>query len=647
MTPETIHLVFKTHLDIGFTDHAEAVRQQYHERFIPQALTTAEHFFRESPADPAFVWTTGAWLIHDHLELGAPDQVARLEAAVAKGLIRWHAMPFTTHSELMSPPLFRAGLSYSANLDRRFGLRTRAAKMTDVPGHTLGIIPLMAAAGIRFLHLGVNTACPVPDLPPVFRWRAPNDAEIVVMYQNSYGETLLPDGMTDAISFAHTADNIGPQSVLQTVEVLRAMRRQYPQARIRAATLEDYGTLIWQRRASLPLVDLEIGDSWLHGCASDPVKLARFRALQRLYDSFEAEGLTPARESFGRGLCLVAEHTWGVDVKTYLRDEAAWDREAFEAARVTDYRFTFCEASWAEQRAYLDKAVVRLEGADRDRADTAQAALTAPVRLSVTAEQPQKLGGWTIEADTETGGLAALTSPDGIRLHGAEGGPLLTYHHKSFDAGDMARHLSSYLTGEPEWAILDHDKPGLRQARTARSARIDPVFAGLYREGEAVEIAAEMPEGAHRALGAPVRLRWRIALAGEGLRVTLVLEDKPANRMPEAGYATLHPEGGTDWNLLKTGLWTDPARVARRGGGALQGLFAARTTLGGRTLHVTPLDTGLAAPEEADLMTFATTPPAWKTGLSLLLYTNKWGTNFPMWWEGDLVSRIDLAFQAG
>ena len=32
--------------------------------------------------------------------------------------------------------------------------------MTDVPGHTLGIVPLLAEAGVRFLHLGVNTASP-------------------------------------------------------------------------------------------------------------------------------------------------------------------------------------------------------------------------------------------------------------------------------------------------------------------------------------------------------------------------------------------------------------------------------------------------------------------------------------------------------
>ena len=53
MTSKTIHLVFKTHLDIGFTDHAARVRLQYHDQFIPQAIATGEHFFRENPAAPA------------------------------------------------------------------------------------------------------------------------------------------------------------------------------------------------------------------------------------------------------------------------------------------------------------------------------------------------------------------------------------------------------------------------------------------------------------------------------------------------------------------------------------------------------------------------------------------------------------------
>ena len=97
----TIHLVFKTHLDIGFTDHAARVRTQYHEQFIPQAIATGEHFFAEDPERPSFIWTTGAWLIWDHLNSQSPHRVRRLERAIERGLITWHALPFTTHTELM------------------------------------------------------------------------------------------------------------------------------------------------------------------------------------------------------------------------------------------------------------------------------------------------------------------------------------------------------------------------------------------------------------------------------------------------------------------------------------------------------------------------------------------------------------------
>ncbi|HEY0034613.1 MAG TPA: DUF5054 domain-containing protein, partial [Devosia sp.] len=312
--PKLIHLIFKTHLDIGFTNHAAKVRQQYHDQFIPQALSTGEHFFQENPHEPVFIWTTGAWLIWDHLHTQSPDKVSRLEKAIERGLIAWHALPFTTHTELMSPAVFRAGLSYAQELDRRFGKKTTAAKMTDVPGHTIGMVPLLAKAGVQFLHLGVNTASPVPDVPPIFRWQAPDGSEIVVMYQASYGETDFGAGEDLGLSFAHTNDNIGPQSVGQTMEAIRALRHAHPQALIKASTLDQFGAALWARREQLPVVTQEIGDSWIHGTASDPQKLRKFRALQRLYDDMEPS-LIPGRLAFGRGLAMVAEHTWGVDIK--------------------------------------------------------------------------------------------------------------------------------------------------------------------------------------------------------------------------------------------------------------------------------------------------------------------------------------------
>ncbi len=38
---DTVHVVFKTHLDIGFTDLAENVVSKYVNEFIPKAIETA------------------------------------------------------------------------------------------------------------------------------------------------------------------------------------------------------------------------------------------------------------------------------------------------------------------------------------------------------------------------------------------------------------------------------------------------------------------------------------------------------------------------------------------------------------------------------------------------------------------------------
>lgn len=638
MTQKRIHLVFKTHLDIGFTDHAANVRRQYHEQFIPQAIATGEHFYAENPDAPAFIWTTGAWLIWDHLNSQDAQRVKRLERAIERGLIAWHGLPFTTHTELMSPALFRAGLTYAQELDQRFGKTTIAAKMTDVPGHTLGMVPLMAEAGIRFLHLGVNTASPVPDVPPVFRWRAPDGSELLVMYQGSYGETDFPGGDV-GLSFAHTNDNIGPQSVGQTVDALRAMSHAHPDAVVRASTLDAFALDIWERCETFPVVTDEIGDSWIHGAASDPQKLARFRALQRFYDGLETH--TPERQAFGRGLAMVAEHTWGVDIKTYLRDEVAWDRPAFDAARATDYRFAYTEQSWAEQRAYVETALAELDPADRALADTFLTPLRPSTAPKPTAGTTLADGGWTAELDPATGDIARLVSPRGEVLAG-RAGSLIGFRHESYDSLELQRHLDSYLLHRAEWAILDHDKPGLQHARTARTAQFAPLHFGVSADKRTS--VAELPGPGRAQLGAPAHVNFAIrALDERRIEITLVLRDKPANRMPEAGFLSLTPAAADDWALRKMGLWHKSDAIVKRAGGQLQAVEAVQAQVAGRTLVAELLDSALVAPAAAPFMPFQPERPDYAGGLRVNLYNNKWGTNFTMWWEGALVSRIVLA----
>ncbi|NQV34108.1 MAG: hypothetical protein HQ515_15555, partial [Phycisphaeraceae bacterium] len=53
---EEIIIVFKTHFDIGYTDHAESVLQNYSGPMINSALSIMDKT-RALPGDKRFVWT--------------------------------------------------------------------------------------------------------------------------------------------------------------------------------------------------------------------------------------------------------------------------------------------------------------------------------------------------------------------------------------------------------------------------------------------------------------------------------------------------------------------------------------------------------------------------------------------------------------
>ena len=187
MEVKKVLIIFKTHLDIGFTDFASVVKQKYFDVFIPNAIRTASEL-RERKADATFKWTTGSWLISEYLrEYGATEKGDALRTAILQGDICWHGLPCTTHTEIMTKELFEYGLSLSRKLDTEFGVHTIAAKMTDVPGHTKSVIPLLKKAGIELLHIGVNPASAVPDLPEIFRWQHISQSGSIHPFLPSFG----------------------------------------------------------------------------------------------------------------------------------------------------------------------------------------------------------------------------------------------------------------------------------------------------------------------------------------------------------------------------------------------------------------------------------------------------------------------------
>lgn len=194
-----VRIIFKTHLDIGFTDLAVRVVERYFRDFIVEAVKTAEYFRRGSGAF-RYRWTVGSWLIDEYFNRATEAERRFLEQAIADGDIVWHAMPFTTHTELLTRELLRDGLAISGGARPPIRTPDPGGKTHRRAGHTRGLIGPFTDAGVDFLHIGTNPAAGVCKVPPLFRWKDSRNREILVAYQPRYGELLTIPGFRPELS---------------------------------------------------------------------------------------------------------------------------------------------------------------------------------------------------------------------------------------------------------------------------------------------------------------------------------------------------------------------------------------------------------------------------------------------------------------
>lgn len=697
-----VHVVFKTHLDIGYTDLAQHVVERYLNVFIPKAIANAE-YFEANQEKGSFIWTTGSWLIHYVLKYGTKQQQQQVETAIQKGYLKWHGLPFTTYTELLDPELLEYGISMSTRLDQQFGTRTIAAKMTDVPGHTRSMITQMANAGIKYLHLGVNASSHVPHVPQLFLWRNQDGTEIVVQYSKDYGDTIQVEGLEDILYFAHTHDNHGPSSVEQIEQEFKKLEEIYPNASIQASTLDQFADKVWAIRHTLPVVDEEIGDSWIHGSSTDPFKLAAYRELLRLKNKWLAEGslstMDDEYQTFLDELIMVAEHTWGVDIKRYLADYAHYDKEDFKRARQQDkvdvrlnpleYRFyehnstaeihemfgdeaknklearsySLMERSWQEQREYVSKAIAKLHPSRQQEAEAALLALK-PVRCVfshdaklLVPEEAYPLGRFQV-VFAEDGSIIGLTDSKGKAwadaLH-----PIGLFVYETYSQEDYDRWYRQYHVRWKHthvWATGDFGKPGMDLTQAwIRHETFTPKLKTLhYKQEEGADIVyavLHMPKQASERLGAAreITVEYRFSTKTETIEYKLQWFDKDAYRLPESSWVTFNPRVGNPyrWKLDKLGQLISPHEVVQGGNRNMHAVNKGVCYHGADgKVSIDILDAALVCPGERRLLQFDHTFASPAGGMHVNLHNNVWGTNFPAWYEEDAAFRFKLQFHS-
>lgn len=620
-----VYVVFKTHLDVGFTDLSSVVTKRYVNEFIPKAIDVAEKL-RADGSGERYIWTTGAWIIWKYLHTASPKDVARLNEAIRRGDIVWNAAPYTVESEAMSKDLLKSTLFLSQKLDKTYGKHTIAMKMTDVPGHTRSIITPLYDAGIRFLHIGVNGASALPDVPLCCRWRDTNGKELVLMTQGGYGaEDVLPDGKT-VVSIIFTWDNHGPHTYKEVKDIYSGLYKRFPNAKIIPTDLNEIAKVMMSMKDSFPVLTSEIGDTWIYGYASAPIRMAKYRAVLSLYSKWIREKKidlnSDAALDFALELGLIPEHTWGLNI-VFLQNWDKYDMDKFNAARSLA-PFQKMEQSWKEKDDFLNNSIARLPKTLQDEAKTEMSKIDHPSLVNIPSADNASVKQWN---EKLLNGL--------LRMEG------LSY--QTFDSLDFERFKKDYIRPGCGWGQVEFGKPGLNKSgAVSATVKADVIRQMERREKQGSRIITDLAFPDYKGIDKrvyPEKLQVNTLLykGGKKADVALTIYKKPAVRLPETYWLSFNADDIRSIIAEKVGERVDLMDVVVRGNRQMHGIdrYVDLITSKG-TIRIWSKEAFLVNVGEARGLGYSENKPNIHGGIHFDLNNNLWDTNFSMWNEGSL-----------
>jgi Domain of unknown function (DUF5054) len=651
-------VIFKCHFDAGFIDTQQHVVEKYFQKYFPDAIRVARE--QREQGRPRYVWTTGSWLLYKYLEQASKEDRNKTEKAIADGDLAWHALPFSWQTELMDDSQIIGGVSLSRSLDARFGKKTNGAKMTDVPGHTRGLITPLATSGVTFLDIGVNGASRTAVVPPIFLWKDSRGATLTVMYHHGYGGVTQVPNSDLAIATIVRGDNSGPHTPAEIESIYAELKQRFPNAEIVATGLGEIAEAVEPHRADLPIVTQEIGDTWIYGVPSDPIKVARYREISRLRNRWIQRGDFQCGDktdlAFLADLLLETEHTWGTDTKTWLDFENY--KPAQLAAMLPTKNYQVVAYSWKEKRDDLVSALATLPAPLKKEAEEGLATL-APHQLSTLNGYKVRNGGdiesknFRLTIDPATGAIHRLLSKTSGQEWASPQKPLGLIAYQALSSSDYDRFLKSYIISKADWAPKDFGKPNIDRIGALSktwSPAVEKIYTKRDSDGQSIIIESSIkdPQSVKSGLASfPQRFYLEISLpdAEPTIAMTLSWFGKPATRLPESLWLTFNPvtAADTQWTFQKCSEPISPHDVARGGGRHMHGLSTGFSCRSGKsTLFVDTVDAPIVALGERSPLNFSQDNADLSQGVHCNLYNNAWGTNYIQWFGEDCRLRFNI-----
>jgi len=286
----------KNHLDVGFTSTVPELMRRIRTSDADGVLNLL-NVDRSRPEAQWIRWMLPAWSMD--VMLGgtyAPERRARLEESVRTRRLLCQAMPFTIETEASDLEEMVRLLSYGSDISRRFGIDLpRHAKQTDVPEQGWALPTVLANAGVKYLHIGINQGCKqnadLAKIPPLCWWEGPDGSRILLGYCPNYGEVrgspkfTVPKGWKHRTYLAYymRGDNQGPISAKDAEAVMANVRKAIPGVKVRFGDPSDFAAaIIAEEKESprLPVIRGDMPDTWIHGQMTAPEETAIHRRAQ-------------------------------------------------------------------------------------------------------------------------------------------------------------------------------------------------------------------------------------------------------------------------------------------------------------------------------------------------------------------------------
>jgi hypothetical protein len=533
--------------------------------------------------------------------------------------------------------------------------------MTDVPGHSRGIVGPLAKNGVKLLNIGVNPASTPPDVPSMFVWKDPDGASIMMMYHHKeYGGVVQAPGSHLAVAIEMRGDNAGPHSVDEIRKIYAELRKQFPNAKVTASNLSQIATAAEPYRSNLPVVTQEIGDTWIFGPPSDPVKVARYREAARLRREWIAQAKFRVGDTTDLGLLrrvlLAAEHTGGVDTKR-LEDYDHYTPKDLAKA-VDKPKFRWAETSWAEKRNDIDEGIANLPEPLRSQARKRIHALQ-PAEPEHAGLDPHQAGSeietahFVLALDPKTGAIRRLRAKKTGRDWASPERPLALFSYQTLSQADYDRFIGSYILAKTWWAPLDFGKPRIEQFGAKSRVWLPTLadcWAGKVANGHRIVAQLHIADAEAESSGLvawphQMYLEMLLADAEPAVQVNFLWFGKSANRLPEAMWLSFLPQAPDPqgWMLEKVDRLVSPFDVVRGGNRQMHALSKGIYYKDARgSFAIETLDAPVAALGEKSPIYYSEAQPDMAKGIHFSLFNNAWGTNFIQWFGEDMRFRFIL-----